>query len=200
MEQRPPKPDITGLLRAAQSGDRAAAEELFPLVYEELRALARRERRRWHGDLTMNATAMVHEAYLKLVDRHELPPENRNHFFAVAAKAMRHILCNYARDRRRLKRGGAAEHVPIDEGLNAISIELSDADADELAALDEALDRLDRANHRQREVVECRFFGGLTIEETASALRLSPATVKRDWTLARAWLFREIRRVRTSSS
>jgi RNA polymerase sigma factor (TIGR02999 family) len=186
--------DITTLLRAVQRGDKAALNALFPLVYEELLALARSQRRRWQGDLTLNATALVHEAYIKLVDQNAMVPESRGHFFAVAAKSMRHILCNYARDRLRLKRGGGAEHVPIDDGLDALPIELSDDHADELAALDEALRQLEQVNERQSRIVECRFFGGLSIEDTAAALRLSPATVKRDWTMARAWLYREIQK------
>lgn len=185
---------ITGLLQAAQRGDPEALNALFPLVYEELRSLARSQRRRWHGNLTLNATALVHEAYIKLVDPRGTVPASRAHFFAVAASAMRHILCNYARDRQRLKRGGGAEHVPIDETVKALPIDVSDDKAADLSALDEALRRLEQVSERQTRIVECRFFAGLSIEETASALGLSPATVKRDWTMARAWLYREIRK------
>lgn len=193
MTDRPPgQASITGLLQAAQRGDREALNALFPLVYEELRSLARSQRRRWHGDLTLNATALVHEAYIKLVDPRGTVPGSRDHFFAVAAKAMRHILCNYARERQRLKRGGGADHVTIDETVNALPIVVSDEKALELSALDEALQRLEQVSERQSRVVECRFFGGMSIEETASALGSSPATVKRDWTMARAWLYREI--------
>jgi RNA polymerase sigma factor (TIGR02999 family) len=188
----PPEADITRLLQAARGGDRQALDELFPLVYEELRVLARNQRRRWHGDFTMNATAIVHEAYLKLVDQDAIASESRGHFFAVAAKAMRHILCNYARDRQRLKRGGGVEHVSIEDGLDAMPPEIPDEHADELSALDAALRRLEKASDRRSQVVECRFFGGMSIEETASALGLSPATVKRDWAMARAWLYREM--------
>jgi RNA polymerase sigma factor (TIGR02999 family) len=141
----------------------------------------------------MNATAIVHEAYLKLVEAGAIPSESRGHFFAVAAKAMRHVLCNYTRDRKRLKRGGGAPHVPIDAELEAISLELPNEHAHELAGLDQALRRLEQTNERQGRVVECRFFGGMSIEETASALGLSPATVKRDWAMARAWLYREMK-------
>lgn len=184
--------DVTELLRAARTGDRRALDELFPLVYEELRALAHGQRSRWHGDLTLNATALVHEAYIKLVDPEVIPSESRGHFFAVAAKVMRHLLCNYARDRRRLKRGGAAPHVTLDDALE--SSDASDRDGDDLVALDAALDRLEQVNERQARIVECRFFAGLNIDETASALEISPATVKRDWTLAKAWLYREVKK------
>lgn len=186
--------DITGLLQAVRRGDPGALDALFPVVYEQLRELARAQRRRWHGDPTMNATAIVHEAYLKLFGQGAIASESRGHFFAVAARAMRHILCNYARDRQRLKRGGGVEHVPIEDRSGGMAIGVSDENADELAALDEALQRLEQTNARQSRVVECRFFGGLSIEDTASALGLSPATVKRDWTMARAWLYRELDR------
>lgn len=190
-----PSPDsITGLLQAVQQGDRGALEALFPLVYEELRMLASAQRRRWHGDLTLNATAIVHEAYIKLVVQQGNVGRNRAHFFAVAAKAMRHVLCNYARDRQRLKRGGGVPHVAIEEALDAVSADEWGPQLEQLEALDEALARLEQISERQSRIVECRFFGGLSIEETAEALDLSPATVKRDWTTARAWLYREIQK------
>lgn len=192
----PPAPQagITGLLQSVREGDRSALNALFPLVYAELHALARGQRRRWHGDLTLNATAIVHEAYIKLVDQRGRVPADRSHFFAVAATAMRHILCNHARDRQRLKRGGGAQHVSLAESLDALPIDVSEDTADELATLDDALRRLDQENPRQGRVVECRFFAGMSIEETAVALGLSPATVKRDWTMARAWLYRELQK------
>jgi RNA polymerase sigma factor (TIGR02999 family) len=183
--------DITGLLEAARLGDRTALDHLFPLVYDELRELARGQRRRWHGDLTMNATALVHEAYVKLMDQDDIPSASRGHFFAVAARVMRHVLCNYARDRRRLKRGGAEPHVTIDADLRTPDI--GSPDTDDLIALDAALVRLEEINPRHARIVECRFFAGLTVEEAAAALELSPATVKRDWALAKAWLFRAIK-------
>jgi RNA polymerase sigma factor (TIGR02999 family) len=184
---------ITGLLQAIERGDRTALESLFPLVYEELRILARRQRQAWHGNLTLNTTALVHEAYLKLVHQGRIGVTSRAHFFAVAATAMRHILCNYARDRQRQKRGGDVQHVSLDNVDHApIHIGLSDEAADLLAELDTALVRLEQLDKRQSRIVECRFFGGLSVEETAAALGISPATVKRDWTLARAWLYREM--------
>jgi RNA polymerase sigma factor (TIGR02999 family) len=192
IDSTPPQENITELLQAAQEGDRNALEALFPLVYEQLHALAAAQRRRWHGDLTLNATSLVHEAYIKLVDQTGLFPESRAHFFGVASKAMRHILCNYARDKQRLKRGGGVQHVSTTDALNAVPADAWEEHADQLAELDEALQRLAQLSERQSRIVECRFFGGMTIEETAAALDLSPATVKRDWTMARAWLYREM--------
>jgi RNA polymerase sigma factor (TIGR02999 family) len=167
---------------------------LFPLVYDELSRLAHGHRRQWDGDLTLNTTALVHEAYLKLAGQSRIPVGDRAHFLAVAAKAMRHILCNYARDRRRQKRGGGRPHLaldPADEHADT-NLDLPAEQAETLADLDEALSRFERIADRQSRVVECRFFGGMSVEETAEALGTSPATVKRDWTMARAWLNREL--------
>jgi RNA polymerase sigma factor (TIGR02999 family) len=184
---------VTALLEAVQGGDRDALAALFPLIYDELSLLAHRQRQAWHGDLTLNTTAVVHEVYLKLVHQKRLPAESRAHFFAVAATAMRHILCNYARDRRAQKRGGDAPHVTLEPGLDVASqLDLSDEQTDELTALDEALHRLEEIADRQARIVECRFFGGMSVEDTASALGISPRTVKRDWNFARAWLRREM--------
>ena len=181
------------LLDELQSGNRAALGELFPLVYDELRGLAHRQRRRWRGDLTLNTTALVHEAYLKLVDQKRLDAGDRAHFLAVAAKAMRHILCNYARDRRRIKRGGGLERFSIDtmDALPA-QVTFSRDQAATLIALDDALKALEKVDKRLSHVVECRFFGAMSIEDTSVALALSPATVKRRWNLARSWLYREM--------
>lgn len=183
---------VTQLL--AELPDRnAAADELFALLYDELRAIAHRQRRRWRGDDTLQTTALVHEAFLKLVDQERIAAESRVHFLAIAARAMRHILCNYARDRRAQKRGGAIEHVALDESrADAARTGTSFESSDVLAALDEALLRLEQIDPRQSRVVECRFFGGLTIDETATALGISPRTVKRDWAMAQAWLHREM--------
>ena len=184
---------ITGLLQAVQRGDRDALDELFPLVYEELTLLAHRQRQAWHGALTLNTTAVVHEAYLKLVDQKRLPADSRAHFFAVAAKAMRHILCNYTRDRSRTKRGGGVQHISIGPGQDpGAQLQFSGEQTDTLAALDEALQRLEHASDRQARIVECRFFGGMSVEDTAAALGISPRTVKREWSFARAWLRREM--------
>jgi RNA polymerase sigma factor (TIGR02999 family) len=185
--------DITKLLLAAEHGDRSALEACFPLVYEELRAIARRQRRAWHGNPTLNTTALLHEAYLKLVDQGRLGANSRAHFFAIASTAMRHILCNYARDRTRQKRGGGIEQVSLqDVEDTAAQRAFSDEAAEVLAALGEALERLEKLDKRQSQVVECRFFAALSVEDTALALNISPATVKRDWSFARAWLLRQM--------
>jgi RNA polymerase sigma factor (TIGR02999 family) len=184
---------IAELLHAADRGDRAALDDVFALVYRELSELARQQRRRWHGDLTLSTTALVHEAYLKVVEQKRLPTESRAHFFAVAARAMRHILCNYARDRGRKKRGGGSTHVTLESDSDlAAQLDLSDEQTETLNALDEALRALEQIAERQARVVECRFFGGMTVEDTAAALEISARTVKRDWTFARAWLKREM--------
>jgi RNA polymerase sigma factor (TIGR02999 family) len=184
---------VTRLLENLQRGDNVALDQLFPLLYEELRRLAHRHRSRWQGDYTLGTTALVHEAYLKLVERGQVGAKDRAHFLAVAAKAMRHILCNYVRDRGRKKRGGGLQRLSLDEA-DAVPVldVLSDEQADTIAALDAALDDLARFDPRLSRVVECRFFGGMSIPDTAVALRISQATVKRDFALARAWLYREL--------
>lgn len=187
---------VATLVEAVAAGDREALDALFPLVYEELGRLAHRQRRRWDGNFTLTTTALVHEAYLKLAGQRQLPTESRAHFLAVAARAMRHILCNYARDRRRQKRGGGQPHVSLDQAdpADGSALELSAAQADRLAGLDEAMRRFEGVAERQCRVVECRFFGGMSVEETAAALGMSPRSVKRDWAFARAWLLREMQR------
>jgi RNA polymerase sigma factor (TIGR02999 family) len=190
-----PTATVTRLLGEVEQGSREALDALFPIVYEELHAQAKRQRGAWHGDFTLDTTALVHEAYLKLVDQQRVAAGSRAHFVAVAAKAMRHILCNYARDRQRRKRGGGAPVLALDEALHAaVPLVIDDAQADSLVALERALARLEQHDARQAKVVECRFFGALGIEDTAAALGISPATVKRDWAFARAWLFRELQR------
>jgi RNA polymerase sigma factor (TIGR02999 family) len=184
---------VTQLLHELEGGNRAALSELFPLLYIELRTLARRQRRRWRGDFTLNTTALVHEAYLKLVDQKRLEARSRTHFFAVAAKTMRHILCNYARDRLRKKRGGDLQRLPlVDIETIPETLVLSEEQSEWLVALDEALQQLEKVDTSLRDIVECRFFGAMSIADTATALGLSPATVKRHWTLARSWLYREM--------
>lgn len=180
--------EITERLRLAQQGDRAALDEVFTLVYDELHRLAQAQRRRWSGDSTLDTTALVHEAYLKLVGQQDAGWNDRGHFLAVASRAMRHLLVNYAERRRAAKRGGGAAPVSLDD-FNPVSEEV----ADEVIALHEALERLATVSDRQVRVVEARFYVGLSIDETAQALEISPATVKRDWQLAGAWLHREIR-------
>jgi RNA polymerase sigma factor (TIGR02999 family) len=185
---------VSTLIEAGAAGDRAALDALFPLVYEELSRLAHRQRRRWSGDFTLTTTALVHEAYLKLAGQRQLPTESRAHFLGIASRAMRHILCNYARDRRRQKRGGGQPHVPLEhaDAPDGSALDLSADQADRLAGLDEALRRFEQVAERQCRVVECRFFGGMSVEETAAALGVSPRSVKRDWAFARAWLLREM--------
>jgi RNA polymerase sigma factor (TIGR02999 family) len=179
--------EITAVLRAIRHGDRSGIDRLFAAVYTELRKVSHAQRLRWRGDETLNTTALVHEAYLKLIRQDKVEWEDRAHFFAVAATAMRHILVNYAEQRLAAKRGGGAVHVPLDEA-NPVPTE----SAEELLALDAALQELSSANERHGRVVECRFFGGLGIGETAEALGVSPATVSRDWALASAWLRRAL--------
>lgn len=184
---------VARLIEQLGSGDQEAVDQLFALLYDELKELAGRQRRRWHGNYTLNTTALVHEAYVKLVGQSRIEVEGRAHFRALAARAMRHILCDYARDRTTQKRGGHLERLPLDE-LIAFSDQpaFTDGQAHTLVALDAALARLEQIDPRQAKVVECRFFGGLTIEETATALDISPRTVKRDWAMAQAWLHREL--------
>jgi RNA polymerase sigma factor (TIGR02999 family) len=189
----PTQTTVTRLLEELQRGSDTAVDQLFTLLYEELRDLAHRQRRRWRGDHTLDTTALVHEAYLKLVGSAAIEVESRAHFWALAARAMRHLLCNYARDRRTLKRGGGLERLSLAEAaLLPDPAAASDELADTLVSLDEALNLLERVDPRQAKVVECRFFGGLTVEETAAAIGVSPRTVKRDWAVAQAWLHREM--------
>ena len=174
-------------------GDSAALHALFPLLYDELRAVAHKQRRAWQGDLTLGTTALVNEAYLKLANQKRLGPESRAHFLGIAARAMRHILCNYAKGKSRQKRGGDVQHVTFDTDDAVAALALSDDQTDWLDALDDALRKLEQVDKRQSQIVECRFFGGMSIEDTAVALETSPATVKRHWAMARAWLHREMK-------
>jgi RNA polymerase sigma factor (TIGR02999 family) len=187
---------VTGLLTRARAGDRDAFEQLFPLVYDELRRLAAAQRRRWRGDETLNTTALVHEAYLRLVDQSSPEWKDRAHFLAVAGRAMRHILVDYARRRRARKRGGSRQRLSLEE-IEAVlehGPDPAEARDEALLALEESLARLDRRNRRQARIIECRFFGGMTIPDTAEALGVSPSTVTRGWAAAQAWLYRDLRR------
>jgi RNA polymerase sigma factor (TIGR02999 family) len=179
--------DVTQLLVAYGKGNRDALDQLLPLVYAELHQIAQGRMRRERADHTLNATALVHEAYLRLMDQNEMSWQNRAHFFAIASRVMRQILIDYARKHTAEKRGGGTP----DTLLDGKEISLGER-ADELLALDEALTRLAGFDERLAEVVEYRFFGGLTIEETAEVMDLSTMTIKRDWTKARAWLYREL--------
>jgi RNA polymerase sigma factor (TIGR02999 family) len=188
---------VTVLLGAIRAGNDAAFDELFPLVYEELKGLAHAQRRGWQGDDTMNTSALVHEAYLKLAAHDHLDWESRAHFRSVAARAMRQILIDYARGKKAQKRGGDLVAVTFDEMRLEESdggAGLSEERADSLIALDGALDRLAERDQRPSQVVVCRFFGGMTIPDTAAALGISTATVERDWAMAKAWLYRDMRK------
>ena len=183
--------DVTRLLQEASGGNQEALDRLLPLVYDELRAIAHGQRRSEPAELTLNTTALVHEAYLKLVDQKRVTWQNRAHFFAIASRSIRRIVIDRARERLAQKRGGDAAHISIEE-LDAEP--LGEEQADVLVGLDEALSRLAAFDPRQGDVVTYRFFGGLTIDETAEVLGVSPATVKREWAMAKAWLHRELLR------
>lgn len=178
---------ITQLLLAWGNGHQEALDELMPLVYEELRKVASRHMRRQKRGNSLQTTALVNEAYLRLIDSSQVRWQNRAHFFAVSAQLMRRILVDFARQRHNLKRGGSARQVSLDEALV-----IAPERGPDLLALDEALDRLAALNARQAKIVELRYFGGLTEEETAEALKVSLRTVQRDWNLARLWLYREL--------
>lgn len=179
--------DITDLLLQVGEGDPAVVERVFPLVYDELRRLAHRQLRGESEGRTLCTTALVHEAYLKLVDQTRCSWNNRAHFLAVAAIAMRRIVVDHARQHRSAKRGGLLERVPIE------NVELATEErAELLVALDDALSRLAVLDPRQARVVECRFFGGMTEEDTAAALGIGLRTAKRDWAKAKSWLYQEI--------
>jgi RNA polymerase sigma-70 factor, ECF subfamily len=180
--------EVTQLLLAWSKGDEAALDRLIPLVYAELRRLAKSYMRREHVGQTMQTTALIHEAYLRLIDAGRVRLENRAHFFAAAARLMRQVLVDLARERGSRKRGGAARRVSLDEAM-AVSNQHDEG----LLALDEALGALAQIDPRKSHVVELRFFGGLGVEETAEALGVSVETVHRDWRLARSWLLRRLR-------
>src|SRR5918999_1232650 len=182
-------PDVTQLLLKWSNGDRDALENLLPLVYRELHTLASRYLRRERSDHTLQATALVHEAYLKLIDQREVKWQNRAHFFGIAAQAMRRILVDHARAHAASKRGGAMRKVPLED----VAVVGGAVDVD-ILALDEALTRLAALDAQQSRIVELRYFGGLTMEETAEVMHISPATIGREWRMAKAWLFAELSR------
>ena len=185
-EARPPCGEVSGLLRAWGDGDRRALDQLTPIVYDELRRLARRYMRGERPGHSLQTTALVNEAYMRLIDYKSMQWQNRAHFFAVSSQLMRRILVDHAR-RHNLKRGGGVQHVSLEE-----TAVLGDGRAADLVALDDAMDALGRIDHRKVQVVEMRFFGGLSVEETAEVLKVSPVTVMRDWSTAKAWLYREL--------
>jgi RNA polymerase sigma factor (TIGR02999 family) len=181
-----PVSDINTLLRAWSDGDQSALARLTPIVYDELRRLAHSYMRRERSGHSLQTTALVNEAYMRLVDYEHMQWNNRAHFFAVSAQLMRRILVEHAR-RHNLKRGGSVPHISLEEA----SVVGGEQDAD-LVALDDAMNALARIDPRKVQVVEMRFFGGLSVEETGEVLKVSPITVKRDWRAARAWLYREL--------
>jgi len=186
---QPSVQEITHLLLAWGRGDEMALERLMPLVYEELRRVARHYMNHQRPGHTLQTTALVNEAYLRLIDSSQVQWQNRAHFFAVSAQLMRRILVDFARASGNLKRGGGARAVSLDAAM-----EVSSERGADLIALDDALNTLAAMNPRQSQVVELRYFGGLSEEETAEALKVSTRTVRRDWSLARAWLYRELDR------
>jgi RNA polymerase sigma factor (TIGR02999 family) len=180
--------EVTRLLTELGRGGHAAADRLMPLLYNELRQIAHRRLRGERPDHTLNTTALVHEAYVKLIGLDRMTWQNRAHFLAIAAQAMRRVLVDYAVGRKTQKRGGLLQRVPLDETMLVTA-----RPADTLIALDGAIRRLESISPRLSRIVECRYFGGMSIEETAQALQLSPATIKREWNVARAWLNRELK-------
>jgi RNA polymerase sigma-70 factor (ECF subfamily) len=179
--------DVSGLLADWRDGNEAARDELIPLVYDELHRLAVHHMARERSGHSLQATALVNEAYLRLVDQRQAQWENRAHFFAVASRMMRRVLVDHARKRHYAKRGGVARQVSLDETMI-----VSEEKAPDVVALDDALTRLAAIDPRKSQVVELRYFGGLSVEETAKVLRVSPVTVRRDWNTAKAWLYRDI--------
>jgi len=183
----PPAGDVTGLLKAWGAGDEGALEKLAPLVYQELRQRARRYMANERTGHTLQTTALVNEVYLRLVDTPQRNWENRAHFYAVCAQLMRRILVDFARSRNYQKRGGGVRHLPLDEALSVCNECPS-----QIVAVDEALKNLAEVDVRKSRVVELRFFGGLSVEETAEVMKISPETVMRDWKMAKVWLLREM--------
>jgi len=190
MPKEPVPPDVTRLLREWQSGDAQARDSLIPLVYGELHILASRYLSRERRHHILQTTALVNEAYLKLAGQREVDWQNRANFFGIAAQLMRRILVDHARRDGRVKRGGGALHVPLDDAHPPSAP--APIDAVDLYALDQALSRLEALDPQQGRIVELRFFGGMTVEETAEVVGISCATIKREWAMAKAWLFKEL--------
>ena len=184
--------DLTGLLIEWREGDKGALDRLTPLVYDEIRRIAHRYVQRERAGHTLQTTALINEAYLRLAGSQKVDWQNRSHFFAVTAQVMRHILIDHARRRRYVKHGGEVQRVAFDAGIGAADV-MSPARAAELVALDEALEKLAALDPRKGRVVELRYFGGLSLEETADVLEVSVMTVRRDWRAAKAWLFRRMK-------
>ena len=184
--QEPPE-NITELLASYGRGNKESLDQLMPIVYDELRRQAARYLRREQAGHTLQTTALIHEAYVRLVDQRNMQWQNRAHFFGIAAQMMRRILVDHARSKKRVKRGGSEIRVSLDD----VNVAAKGQDLD-VVALDEALDRLAQIDEQQSRVVELRFFSGLSVEETAEVMGISKSTVKRDWSMAKAWLHREL--------
>jgi RNA polymerase sigma factor (TIGR02999 family) len=185
--------DVTELLIEWRQGDRAALDRLTPLVYDEIRRIAHRYVQRERDGHTLQTTALVNEAYIRLAGSQNVAWQNRSHFFAVAAQVMRHILIDHARRRHYVKHGGEAQRIALDDALaTEQGLMMSQPRAAELVALDEALDELARIDPRKSRVVELRYFGGLSLDETAAVLEVSRMTVRRDWRAAKAWLYKAV--------
>jgi RNA polymerase sigma factor (TIGR02999 family) len=187
---------VERLLQEMNAGNREAFSELLPLVYDELHDIAARHRQGWDGEETLNTTALIHEAYFRLADKSAPEWKSYSHFLAVASTAMRQILLDYAKRKRAAKRGGSFQHVSLHDIEAALRDPQwsDDARSAALIELDKSLSRLEAVDQRQSRVVECRFFGRMTIEDTAIALGIAPATVGRDWTTAKAWLYRDLKK------
>ena len=185
--------DVTLMLKRLSAGDQEAVNKLMPVLYDELRRLAAYYLRKERSDHTLQATALVHEAYVRLVDQREVEWKNRNHFFGVAAQLMRRVLLDHARKHQAVKRGGPLPKVKLDD-----AVAMCEENAAELVALDGLLTRLSTIDPQQTRVVELRFFGGMSVEETAEVMNISPATVKREWAMAKAWFARELSRAARS--
>lgn len=190
-----PTEEITQLLLAWGKGDEGAFDRLMPLVYDEMRKIARRYMSRQRPDHTLQTTALVNEAYLRLIDSSKVQWQNRAHFYAISAQLMRRILVDFARARTNQKRGGGVQKVVLDEALTITSEPGAD-----LIALDDALNELAKLDRRQSQIVELRYFGGLSEDETAEILDISARTVRRDWSLARAWLYRQLNQEESDDS
>ena len=184
------KQSVTQLLTELNQGNNKAYESLFPIVYSELRSRAKQQRYAWYNQNTLNTTALIHETYLKLVENNQADWQCRSHFLKSAAQAMRHILIDHARNKNAEKRGGGKTHLVIDDVLNELHLE--QRHIDDLLSLDKAMNKLSKINSRESQIVECRVFAGMDLKETSAALGVSKTTVKRDWTLAKAWLVREM--------
>ncbi|MCI0488297.1 MAG: sigma-70 family RNA polymerase sigma factor [Blastocatellia bacterium] len=186
--ENPSSGHVTRLLNDWSDGDSTALDELMPILYDELRSLAAHYLRRERADHTLQPTALVHEAYFRLVDQNDVHWQNRAHFFGVTAQMMRRVLIDHAKSHRRAKRGGGIIKVDLDQAAGLSAEQVSEA-----LALDDVLDALARIDPRKGKIVELRYFGGLSVEETAEVLGISPTTVMRDWALAKAWLYNEIK-------